>query len=124
MGWYSDYICNISADVNKLNYDIIIEKLKNFKFVEKFCDERKLEFDTWCGCGNLQILVSRNCYVLTTTIKRGNFNELEVLFELLKEVIGIDNIHHIHGEVIGGYDYNDKYSKLSYDKDKNETIAS
>jgi hypothetical protein len=98
-----------------------VTQMRDEELVGAVCAEKKLPYDTWCGCGNTEVNVVAHYWILTTTLKYGQYDYLETIVELIKHFLPEEIYTSIVGEVDGGYEYNSDYVRLEYNVENDTT---
>jgi hypothetical protein len=125
MGWYSNYIVHINLKSDYFDNNVIMEKfteqMRDEEIVGEICEEEKLPYDIWCGCGNTEVNMIAHSWILTTTLKYGQYDYLETIVELIKHFLPKEIYTSIVGEVDGGYEYNGEFTRLEYNSENGMT---
>ena len=125
MGWYSNYIVHINLKSDYFDNNVVMEKfteqMRDEEIVGEICEEEKLPYDTWCGCGNIEVNMIAHSWKLTTTLKYGQYDYLETIVELIKHFLPKEIYTSIVGEVDGGYEYNGEFTRLEYNSENDTT---
>lgn len=108
MGWYSNYIVHINLKSDYVAMEKFTEQMRD----EEICEEKKLPYETWCGCGNTEVSMLSHSWKLSTTLKYGQYDYLETIVELIKHFLSEEIYTSIVGEVDGGYEYNCEFTRL------------
>jgi hypothetical protein len=128
MGWYTGYKVIVHfLDEKHNNGDRLDEFTKNMKdrnLVKLICIEKKWSYDTWCGCGNTDVELLANSWVLTTTLKKGVFEELLTIVNLIKYFLKDYKYIYIEGEAFpecNEYSRICIFTKIKYDLETDKT---
>ena len=125
MGWYSNYIVHINLKSDYFDNNVVMEKfteqMRDEEIVGEICEEKKLPYETWCGCGNTEVSMLSHSWKLTTTLKYGQYDYLETIVELIKHFLSEEIYASIVGEVDGGYEYNGEFTRLEYNSENDMT---